>query len=58
MGARVPSVVELASEFGIAASTAQKALTHLKTKGSSGPRAVSVRSSPRPAGSPEPGGDA
>lgn len=34
VGARVPSVVELSAEFGIAASTAQKALTHLKTEGS------------------------
>ena len=33
VGARVPSVVELSAEFGIAASTAQKALTHLKTEG-------------------------
>ncbi|QOV37595.1 winged helix-turn-helix transcriptional regulator [Streptomyces ferrugineus] len=33
VGARVPSVVELSTEFGIAASTAQKALTHLKTEG-------------------------
>ena len=31
VGSRVPSVVELSTEFGIAASTAQKALTHLKT---------------------------
>ncbi|MGI5196355.1 GntR family transcriptional regulator [Streptomyces sp. CA-288835] len=33
VGARVPSVVELSAEFGIAASTAQKALTYLKTEG-------------------------
>ncbi|MFE6163056.1 GntR family transcriptional regulator [Streptomyces sp. NPDC056486] len=33
VGARVPSAVELPSEFGIAASTAQKALTHLKAEG-------------------------
>ncbi|WP_345591714.1 GntR family transcriptional regulator [Streptomyces marokkonensis] len=33
VGARVPSVVASAAEFGIAASTAQKALAHLKTEG-------------------------
>ncbi len=33
VGTRVPSVVELSAEFGIAASTAQKALSHLKTEG-------------------------
>ncbi|MEU4653308.1 winged helix-turn-helix domain-containing protein [Streptomyces sp. NPDC023723] len=33
VGARVPSVVELSAEFGIAASTAQKALSHLKAEG-------------------------
>ncbi|MFF5014496.1 GntR family transcriptional regulator [Streptomyces sp. NPDC001165] len=33
VGARVPSVVELSTEFGIAASTAQKALAHLKSEG-------------------------
>ena len=33
VGARVPSVVELSTEFGIAASTAQKALKHLKDEG-------------------------
>ncbi|WP_405525627.1 winged helix-turn-helix domain-containing protein [Streptomyces canus] len=33
VGARVPSVVELSTEFGIATSTAQKALAHLKTEG-------------------------
>jgi DNA-binding GntR family transcriptional regulator len=33
VGSRVPSVVELSAEFGIAASTAQKALTHLKNEG-------------------------
>jgi GntR family transcriptional regulator len=33
LGARVPSVVELSAEFGIATSTAQKALAHLKSEG-------------------------
>nr|WSY54020.1 GntR family transcriptional regulator [Streptomyces sp. NBC_00886] len=33
VGARVPSVVELATEFGVATSTAQKALAHLKSEG-------------------------
>ncbi|MEV6835883.1 winged helix-turn-helix domain-containing protein [Streptomyces sp. NPDC051133] len=33
VGARVPSVVELSAEFGIATSTAQKALAHLKSEG-------------------------
>ncbi|MCX5422367.1 GntR family transcriptional regulator [Streptomyces sp. NBC_00078] len=33
VGARVPSVVELSNEFGIAVSTAQKALAHLKAEG-------------------------
>ncbi|MFC8260805.1 GntR family transcriptional regulator [Streptomyces sp. NPDC057291] len=33
VGGKVPSVVELSTEFGIAASTAQKALTHLKAEG-------------------------
>ncbi|MFI6563790.1 GntR family transcriptional regulator [Streptomyces sp. NPDC050534] len=33
VGARVPSVVELSNDFGIAASTAQKALAHLKSEG-------------------------
>ncbi|MDG9710221.1 GntR family transcriptional regulator [Streptomyces sp. DH10] len=33
VGARVPSVVELSAEFGIASSTAQKALAHLKAQG-------------------------
>ncbi|MFF4571460.1 GntR family transcriptional regulator [Streptomyces sp. NPDC001410] len=33
LGARVPSVVELSTEFGIATSTAQKALAHLKSEG-------------------------
>jgi GntR family transcriptional regulator len=33
VGSRVPSVVELSAEFEIAASTAQKALSHLKAKG-------------------------
>lgn len=32
-GARVPSVVELGAEFGVAASTAQKVLAHLKSEG-------------------------
>ena len=32
-GARVPSVVELSAEFGVAASTAQKVLAHLKSEG-------------------------
>lgn len=32
-GARVPSVVELSAEFGVAASTAQKVLAHLKAEG-------------------------
>ena len=32
-GARVPSVVELSTEFGVAASTAQKVLAHLKLEG-------------------------
>ncbi|MET9355857.1 winged helix-turn-helix domain-containing protein [Streptomyces sp. NPDC006617] len=31
--ARVPSVVELSAEFAVAASTAQKALAHLKGEG-------------------------
>lgn len=33
VGARVPSVVELSAEFGVAASTAQKVLAHLKAEG-------------------------
>lgn len=33
VGSKVPSVVELSAEFGIAASTAQKALAHLKAEG-------------------------
>ncbi|MER7176489.1 GntR family transcriptional regulator [Streptomyces mesophilus] len=33
VGSRVPSVVELSTEFGVAASTAQKVLAHLKTEG-------------------------
>ncbi|MGW3653465.1 GntR family transcriptional regulator [Streptomyces sp. NPDC000878] len=33
VGTRVPSVVELSAEFGIASSTAQKALAHLKSEG-------------------------
>lgn len=32
-GSRVPSVVELSTEFEVAASTAQKVLGHLKTEG-------------------------
>jgi len=32
-GDRVPSVVELSAEFGIASSTAQKTLAHLKAEG-------------------------
>ncbi|MET9550504.1 winged helix-turn-helix domain-containing protein [Streptomyces sp. NPDC006627] len=32
-GSRVPSVVDLSAEFGVAASTAQKVLAHLKSKG-------------------------
>lgn len=32
-GSRVPSVVELSAEFGVAASTAQKVLAHLKAEG-------------------------
>jgi DNA-binding GntR family transcriptional regulator len=32
VGGRVPSVVELSTEFGIAASTAQKALAYLKAE--------------------------
>lgn len=33
VGSRVPSVVELSTEFSIATSTAQKALAHLKAEG-------------------------
>lgn len=33
VGSKVPSVVELSAEFGIASSTAQKALAHLKSEG-------------------------
>ncbi|CAM3708926.1 winged helix-turn-helix domain-containing protein [Nocardiopsis rhodophaea] len=33
IGAKVPSVVDLSTEFGIAASTAQKALAYLKAEG-------------------------
>lgn len=33
VGGKVPSVVELSAEFGIASSTAQKALAHLKAEG-------------------------
>lgn len=59
VGARVPSVVELSSEFGIAASTAQKALTHLKSEGLIRAE-VGLGSfvAERPAGPVEPGGDA
>lgn len=32
-GTRVPSVVELHSEFGIAASTAQRVMAHLRDAG-------------------------
>jgi GntR family transcriptional regulator len=32
-GTKVPSVVELSTEFGVAASTAQKVLGHLKAEG-------------------------
>lgn len=32
-GSRVPSVVELSTEFGVAASTAQKVMAHLKSEG-------------------------
>jgi DNA-binding GntR family transcriptional regulator len=32
-GSRVPSVVEISTEFGVAASTAQKVLAHLKSEG-------------------------
>ncbi|MFE9398696.1 GntR family transcriptional regulator [Streptomyces flavidovirens] len=32
-GSKVPSVVELSAEFGVAASTAQKVLAHLKGEG-------------------------
>jgi GntR family transcriptional regulator len=32
-GSKVPSVVELSTEFGVAASTAQKVLAHLKAEG-------------------------
>lgn len=32
-GTKVPSVVELSTEFGVAASTAQKVLAHLKSEG-------------------------
>jgi GntR family transcriptional regulator len=33
VGTRVPSVVELSTEFGVAASTAQKVMAHLKETG-------------------------
>ncbi|WP_369247981.1 GntR family transcriptional regulator [Streptomyces sp. R41] len=33
VGVRVPSVVELSAEFGIAVSTAQKVPAHLKAEG-------------------------
>ncbi|MFB7500000.1 GntR family transcriptional regulator [Streptomyces sp. NPDC056161] len=32
-GSRVPSVVEISTEFEVAASTAQKVLAHLKAEG-------------------------
>ena len=32
-GSRVPGIVELSAEFGIAANTAQKALAHLRDTG-------------------------
>lgn len=32
-GSRVPGIVDLSAEFGIATSTAQKALAHLRTAG-------------------------
>jgi GntR family transcriptional regulator len=32
-GSKVPSVVELSTEFGVAASTAQKVFAHLKAEG-------------------------
>lgn len=32
-GARVPSVVEISTEWDVAASTAQKVLAHLRTTG-------------------------
>ena len=33
VGSRIPSVVELSTEFEVAASTAQKVLAHLKAEG-------------------------
>lgn len=33
VGSKVPSVVELSTEFEVAASTAQKVLAHLKAEG-------------------------
>jgi GntR family transcriptional regulator len=33
VGSKVPSVVELSTEFGVAASTAQKVFAHLKAEG-------------------------
>ncbi|MFF8829355.1 GntR family transcriptional regulator [Streptomyces sp. NPDC015131] len=33
VGSRVPSVVELSTEFGVAAATAQKVMAHLKREG-------------------------
>lgn len=33
VGSKVPSVVELSTEFGVAASTAQKVFAHLKSEG-------------------------
>lgn len=32
-GSKVPSVVEISTEFGVAASTAQKVMAHLKGEG-------------------------
>lgn len=33
VGSKVPSVVELSTEFEVAASTAQKVMAHLKSEG-------------------------
>lgn len=33
VGSKVPSVVEISTEFGVAASTVQKVLAHLKAEG-------------------------
>lgn len=32
-GTKVPSVVEISTEFGVASSTAQKVMAHLKAEG-------------------------